>query len=120
MAKDLTKTALRIFSRLTEDWRLDDEQQAKLLGFESADAFNAFSQSGEPAPEELILRISHILDIYRAARTFLPNDELVRRWIFSPNRTQLFGGQRPIDRLLRGRMEDIIVVRDYLEALTWS
>jgi len=67
-------------------------------------------------------RIAYILGIYHLAGTAFPGAGGARGWLTRPNPHPVFRGERPLDRLLRARMEDLFEVFRMLKAAEalWS
>ena len=61
-------------------------------------------------------RVSYILGIYKALNILLPNEQAADAWVRCPNTAPLFGGKSALDRMLLGKVSDLYVVRQYLDA----
>ena len=67
-------------------------------------------------PEDVVERISCILGIYKALQILFPDEKAADEWIKCPNMAHSFGGRAPLDRMLSGQIDDLFVVRQYLDA----
>ena len=61
-------------------------------------------------------RISYILGIYKALQILLPDTGAADNWIRQPNNASFFNGQSALDRMRGGKVADLYVVRQYLDA----
>jgi hypothetical protein len=64
-----------------------------------------------------ITRLSYLLGIYKALQILFPTTEDAALWIHAPNDAPLFHGRSALDRMLAGQMNDLHVVRQYLDAV---
>ena len=108
---------LEMAFRLFELWGLNVPQQAILLGVRSTSTVYRWRKHGAKRLRiETLERIGHLLAIHKRLRLlFYRNPELGRTWVKSPNRASCFGGKPPIDIMLRGKVSDFELVRNYLE-----
>ena len=67
-------------------------------------------------PGDTLERISYLLGIFKALHVLLPDEYAADGWIKKPNAAPLFAGKRALDRMLSGRVSDLFVVRQYLDA----
>ncbi len=61
-------------------------------------------------------RLSYVFGIYKALRILLPTAGAADAWIAKPNAGPLFGGGSALDRLRGGKVADLFLVRQYLDA----
>lgn len=108
---------LSMVFRLMEKWQLDTRQQATLLGVRSTSTIYRWKNHGaKRLREETLVRIAHLLAIHKLLRLLFPrNPELRKAWVRARNKAARFGGERPIDILLRGEITDLLLARSYLE-----
>lgn len=107
------ETAIKILTR----WGLGAKDQSTILGIDKA-SLEALKRDCLPVselPEDLLYRISYVLGIYSALRTLYPEDKYSDSWFKRPNSHSLFRGHAPIDRFLSGRIQDLRVIRAYLD-----
>ncbi len=111
-----SRAALRMLFRVAERWRLlpsdltilldlDDENELDLLRRGARDL------SGRDRQD----RVANVIAIYVDLHQILRSDDEEISWLKEP-RDDL-SGQRPIDLLLSGRLEDMIELRRYVEFL---
>ena len=113
----LSAPGLKAFFRIAALWDLSSEEQMTLLGLTSRSTF--FNWRRDPAvslSKDTLERISYVLGIYKALRILLPDDKAADAWVRQPNAATLFGGRTALERMLSGRVADLFVVRQYLDA----
>jgi hypothetical protein len=113
----IAKSALRTFFNIAEAWKLTTDEAMTLLGLDSRSTFFKWKKQPELAklnPDKLE-RLSYIFGIYKALQILLPKPEAADQWIKRPNSAGLFQGQSALDRMLKGRVIDLYVVRQYLD-----
>ena len=57
-------------------------------------------------------RMAYVLGIYELAGSVFPDGVA---WLTRANQAPAFGGRRPLDRMLDGRMEDLLETLNYLK-----
>ncbi len=113
----LIQPGLRAFFRICDKWGLDTDQRIILLGSPERTLYDQWLEGiVDTVPPHTIERLSYILGIYKALHTLFPDNAFADRWIHQPNKAQLFGGKPALDRLLTGRVDDLAIVRKYLDA----
>jgi len=114
--KALSGPALRTFFRIAEQWGLTNEEQMTLLGAERSTFYKWKRERAGFLAKDTLERISYILGIYKALHILLPNEQAADAWVRRPNTASLFGGKSALARMLSGRVSDLYVVRQYLDA----
>lgn len=66
--------------------------------------------------QNMLQRISYVLEIYKALQILLSNEQAGDRWIKEPNPFPLFAGKAPLDLVLTGQVSDLRIVWRYLDA----
>ena len=114
---DENHVALKAFFNITQMWNINAESQRILLGNIPKATFYRWKEHLKGAlPADTLDRISYILGIYKALRILLPNEDSANRWIHKPNQAPLFHGHTALEKLLKGKLIDIVEVRRYLDA----
>ncbi len=108
--------ALRAFFRTAELWKLNANEQTILLGVPRSTYFHWKRKGARSLPKDTLERISYVLGIFRALEILLPKHEAADAWVRKPNAAVPFGGQSALQRMLSGRVADLYVVRQYLDA----
>lgn len=109
--------ALKAFFRLAERWKLSTEDQIVLLGVSARSTFFKWKKDKDGHLSlDTLERISYLVGIFKALHVLLPDEDAADAWIRKPNDAPLFGGKPALDRMLSGRVVDLYVVRQYLDA----
>lgn len=108
--------ALRTWFRIADRWGLTEREAATLLGA-GASTYRRWKRNPEVALDiGQMERLSLLLGIYKDLEVLLPRADAAAAWVKRANRNPLFGGRRPLDRMLGGLTQDIAVVRRHLDA----
>ncbi len=110
---------VKFVNQLLATWRLERDSACALLGFEPFrltyvnDVLEGYETlTGRDAKD----RIVHLIQI-RASLSALFRDEAVENeWLREPHDT--LNGRVPMDLLLEGSMENLLLVREYVELVT--
>jgi len=110
--------ALRTFFNIADTWRLNVEQAMVLLGLDSRSTYFKWKKNPESASlnADKLERLSYIFGIYKALQILLPKPDAADGWLHQPNLAMPFAGQTALQRMLSGRVADLYVVRQYLDA----
>lgn len=109
------QVALRAFWRIAERWRLTVHEGAILLGLGNSDADSTRAGDVTSTTPETLVRVGHVLAIFKALHCMLPEPS-ADDWVRGGNTGEPFGGSAPLERMLRGGIDDLTAVRDYLES----
>lgn len=118
---ETAKAGLRVFFNIAAEWKLSIAQQLALLGVSRATLYqwrNASEKGKVGALDRNTLeRLSYIFGIYKALQILFPTEQRATSWLRAPNAAPLFNGQTALDRMTRGQVGDLYVVRQYLDAV---
>lgn len=115
--EDLVNPGLRSVFRIAEKWGLDNDQLSVLLGQPSRSSFFRWKAGhAAQASQDLLERLSYMLGIYKALHTLFSHDDVANSWISQPNDNPVFAGQPPLQRMLAGKVSDLYVVREHVDA----
>jgi hypothetical protein len=115
--KELAGPAARAFFGLSRAWSLSVDEQVKLLGLSKTSTLAGWAEGQvADADPEVIERISYLLGIFKAINTLLPDPQRADAWIRASNDAVVFGGRSALERMMTGQIEDLQVVRQYLDA----
>lgn len=107
--------AEKIFLLISEKWSLSQAEQQQLLG--QAPLVDplpwALCQSG-PMAEEMMSRVSHLMNIYGALHSLFSDDAQADGWIRRPNQASPFHGKSALERMCQGGLDDLKAVNGYL------
>jgi hypothetical protein len=113
----MSPTAVKLFLRLSDLWRLAVDQRRVLLGDISRPTYHNW-QRGKTGTltRDQLERISLLLGIEKGLKLLFADEASATRWFTSPNRDLPFGGQSPLERALQGSIDDLYAVRRYIDA----
>jgi hypothetical protein len=113
----LSAPAVRLFLALADHWGLTVDQRLALLGDISRQTYHNWQRGkvGTSSRDQLE-RISLLLGIHKGLELLFADEAAGLRWFRSPNRDLPFGGASPLDRALRGGIDDLYAVRRYIDA----
>jgi Protein of unknown function (DUF2384) len=113
----MSPAAVRLFLRLCDLWRLAVEQRRALLGEISRPTYHNWQRGKVGAlTRDQLERISLVLGIHKGMKLLFADDASAMRWFTSPNSDLPFGGHSPLERALRGSIDDLYAVRRYIDA----
>ena len=114
---DKGRVGLRAFFKITKLWELNPVETAQLLGQTDLNAIDAWaSEEGPDINKDTLQRISYILGIFKAVNILLPIPERANDWMRRPNKGPIFRGQSALERMTTGKVSDLCLVRNYLNA----
>ena len=112
----LSGPGLRTFFNIAAEWDLGVEPQRTLLGGVPASTYYKWKASGDGTLSyDQLERISLVLGIYKALKLLFADDAGGVRWLKAANTDLPFAGASPLDRMLRGSIDDLYAVRRYLD-----
>ena len=112
----LSGPGLRTFFNVAAEWGLTVDQQRALLGGVAPSTYHKWKAGavGTLSYDQLE-RISLVLGIYKALKLLFADDASGMRWLKAPNTDLPFRGGSPLERMLRGSIDDLYAVRRYLD-----
>jgi hypothetical protein len=115
--KSLSASAVRLFLNLAERWKLSVEQRCRLLGDISKPTYHNW-QNGKVGvlSRDQMERISLLLGVHKGLSLLFADDAAGLRWITSANVDVAFGGKSPLELALQGSVNDLYVLRRYVDA----
>ncbi len=115
-ARRLGAAGMRTFLAIADEWQLPVAMRRLLLGGIGESTYHKWKAGdiGVPSRDQLE-RLSLLLGIYKALRLLFADDATGVRWLRATNTDPDFSGQSPLDRMLRGSIEDLFSVRRYLD-----
>lgn len=108
------RTLLAIFSH----WQVNEDDAQHMLGIPRS-TYYRWRRDPDSArlDQDTLERASYLLGIYKALQILLPDTEAADSWIRRNNDAPLFGGAPPLARMRAGRVADLYVVRQFLDAM---
>jgi hypothetical protein len=114
--RDVSKTALNVFFKITGGWRLAAADEMVLLGQPSRSTFFKWRKGEGPViGKDTLERISYVMGIYKALRCLFASTEQANAWPHKANRD--FNGESVMAFMLKGSVTDLCDVRRYLDAM---
>ena len=105
-----------LISRIFETWGLDRGDAATLLGFERPDhplAENILNGYGPIIGRDTRDRIAYLIQIRNILYALFRDDKVENEWLRESH--SLLGNQAPLDLLLEGSMENLLLVKHYCD-----
>ena len=109
-----TAVALGIFDRAARDLALHTDDRLKLLNLGRTKLFEALKDPDPHLDVDQADRLGYFLAIYELSGRLVGSSSA---WLKSPNSAPLFGGEPPLERMLGGRMADLIDTLTYLKGV---
>src|SRR5579864_2701796 len=111
------RSLMNAFVRISDMWGLSTEQQRVLLGNPSRSTYFKWRKDANPPlPPDTQERISYVLGIFKDLQILIPDERQADGWIKTPNSNALFGSKTAPERMLSGKVADLFIVRQYLDA----
>ena len=103
--------------KLLENWHLSKDDAVLLLGFDQED--NGFVRavlagSADLHGRDIRDRIAHLFQIRKTLSALFRDLDVENEWLREPH--TLLDGQEPLKLLLGGSMEDLLLVKEYVDA----
>lgn len=115
--ENLSAAAVRLFLKLADLWQLSVDQRRILLGGIARQTYHNW-QNGRVGTlsRDQLERISLLLGTHKGLKLLFADEAAGLRWFKSDNLDLPFAGRPPLDRALRGSMDDLYAVRRYIDA----
>lgn len=115
-APKLGAAGLRAYFNVAEAWGLSEAQAARLLD-SSCGTYARWKREPEHAHLDIehFERLSLILGIYKDLHILLPRDDAADSWVLRPNRNPIFQRRSPLELMLAGQINDLVLVRRHLD-----
>ncbi|MDH3742347.1 MAG: MbcA/ParS/Xre antitoxin family protein [Hyphomicrobiales bacterium] len=115
--EQMSPGAVRLFLALADRWQLGVKDRLILLGDISRQTYYNWA-NGKVAclSRDQLERISLLLGIHKGLRLLFADEASAERWFKGANSDLPFAGRSPLERLLQGGMEDLYVVRRYIDS----
>jgi len=111
----LSQSAVEGFFAITDKWRVPVEKAGDLLGGMARSSVYKLKTAAGTLRQDELTRISYIVGIYKALHILLP-DELADQWVNQANDNILFGGQSPLEYMVKAGIPGLQQVRSLLDA----
>ena len=110
---------IKFVNKLLATWQLGAEKACILLGIEPSQLsyVNAVLQGNETLTgRDAKDRIAHLFQIRQFLSTLFRDEAVENEWLREPQ--DLLKGKVPMDLLLEGSMENLLLVREYVERVS--
>lgn len=109
------RIAVKTVLRIADAWGLEACDCCRLLAV-AADVFDSWTHRGVEfgLDDGTLERVSYLLNIYAALQQLFPEPEQADAWVKLPNAADEFDGGSALQRMLRGEIDDLRAVSDYL------
>ena len=107
---------VRFVNSLLDTWHLPPEAAGRLLGFEASDADYVKDVLRGDAPlrgRDAKDRVVHLFQIRRLLFSLFRDEAVENDWLREAR--DALGGKSPLDLLLEGSMEDLLLTKEYVE-----
>ena len=111
---------VRVLRKILITWQLDDQGQAvaALLGLDESDnalALDILAGRAELRGRDVEDRLVCLCEIRKTLHSLLRDEQVENEWL--RERHPGLEGKRPMDLMLKGSMENLLLVQDYVEAI---
>lgn len=112
----LSPAAAKAFFNIVDRWRIRTEDARALAGGISNGPYYTWKKTPTRILDpDLLTRISYLVGIFKALN-ILYGEKLADEWVRLPNRNRIFGGQTPLEYMIRGGVPAMQIVRRLLDA----
>jgi len=116
VVRRLSPPASRAFVKIAAAWNLRDEDARQLLGGISNGAFYELKRKARGMlDQDRLTRISILTGMFKALN-ILYGRKLADRWIQLPNENPMFGGETPLEYMIKGGLPAMLRVRQLLDS----
>ena len=112
---------VQFVAKLADFWRLNQQDLAGLLGFGPGDATHAADLlAGREGlhGRDIRDRIAHLFRIRESLHSLFRDLEVENEWLREPH--DLLEGRSPMSLMVGGSMEDLLLVREYVDEVAGS
>lgn len=111
----LSQSAIDGLFAIADKWQLSMERAGELLGGMPRSTVYKLKTAAGTLSQDQLTRVSYIVGVYKALHILLP-DEPADQWMTRPNDNFLFGGQTPLDFVVRAGIPGLQQLRSLLDA----
>lgn len=113
--EEATKQATaECFLFIARAWQLTETEAAALLGVRASDLASGLQPS--QLNREHVKRVASLIGIYRALHLFF-SQAVADGWVKRENSDPTFGGQQPVQMMIRGGLPKVKLTLDYVDGL---
>jgi hypothetical protein len=104
--------ALRVFDKAAKELGLNIQERLKILNTGRSLYFTLLKEADPVLDVDRRDRLGYFLGIYELCGRLVGS---APGWLRAPNSAAVFGGKPPLERILGGRMEDLLATLTYLK-----
>ncbi|WP_062341850.1 MbcA/ParS/Xre antitoxin family protein [Novosphingobium sp. CCH12-A3] len=117
----LSAPGLRTFLAIADLWGLNEEQRRLILGYPSRSTYHSWCKQAREHGSfmldvDVLTRISAVLGIHQALGVLFADEHDGVAWLRQPHDAPVFGGHPPLDLVVNGTQEGLMMVRRFLDA----
>lgn len=117
----LSAPGLRTFLAIADLWGLNEEQRRLILGYPSRSTYHSWCKHAREhgaftLDVDVLTRISAVLGIHQALGVLFNDEHEGVAWLRQPHDAPAFGGHPPLDLVVSGTQDGLMVVRRFLDA----
>jgi len=117
----LSGPGLRTFIAIADTCGLSGEQRRRILGDPSRSTYQRWTKNVRENREvtlsvDVLKRISLVLGIYAALGKLFASDHESVAWLRQPHGASIFSGSAPLDLIVSGGLQDLMIVRRFTDA----
>lgn len=117
----LSAPGLRTFLAIADLWGLNEEQRRLILGYPSRSAYHSWCKQAREhgaftLDVDVLTRISAVLGIHQALGVLFGDEHDGVAWLRRPHGAPTFGGHPPLDLVVSGTQDGLMIVRRFLDA----
>lgn len=105
---------IQFLRRLLETWHLTNADAVQLLGLEASDVTDLLQGHVPLKGRDAKDRIAYLFRIRKTLSSLFQDTEAENEWLREPH--EMLGGQKPLELLLEGAMENLLLVKEYVAA----
>ena len=112
---------MRTFLAIAELWGLHEMQCRLILGFPSRPTYQGWCRHAREhraftLKVDVLMRISAVLGIHQALGALFGDERDGVEWLRQPHDAPVLGGYPPLDLIVSGTQDGLMVVRRFLDA----
>lgn len=117
----LSAPGLRTFLAIADLWGLNEEQRRLILGYPSRSTYHSWCKQAREHGSfmldvDVLTRISAVLGIHQALGVLFADEHDGVAWLRQPHDAPVFGGHPPLDLVVNGTQDGLMMVRRFLDA----
>jgi hypothetical protein len=117
----LSAPGLRTFLAIADLWGLNEEQRRLILGYPSRSTYHNWCKQAREHGSfmldvDVLTRISAVLGIHQALGVLFADEHDGVAWLRQPHDAPVFGGHPPLDLVVNGTQDGLMMIRRFLDA----